>query len=201
MRTHPVSKIQLFALVLTSLLASSPLPATASAAVTPALTQEAGGDGLEADEQLIQREVGLFHDASISLGQAIAIAQKLYAGSRIADIAFDGGSGHPIYRVRVLQNGQVLERTIDARTGDLSGTQIVSTVRKLSAEDRNNLAALAAVRQELSDAVAVAERAGAGKAISGGLMNKRGRLNFVIVIVSGNQLKQVELEPPKIRGR
>ena len=40
-------------------------------------------------------------------------------------------------------------------------------------EERDNIIGLKAVGQELSDAVAIAEKAAAGKAISGGLVKER----------------------------
>jgi hypothetical protein len=46
------------------------------------------------------------------------------------------------------------------------------------------------------DAVRVAERSITGKAISAGLIEEKSKLNFVVVIASGNDLKQVLLEPP-----
>jgi uncharacterized membrane protein YkoI len=195
---HSVPRKHLFAVVLMSLLASPSFAATATSTVTP-ITQDTAEDDVEAGEQLMRRELELFRDASISLGEAMAIARKLHTGSRIADIAFDGASGHPIYRVKTFKEDRVLQHTIDARTGDVSGNQIVSSLQELSAEDRSNLIALQAVRQELSDAVAVAERAASGQAISGGLTRERGKLNFVIVVVSGDRLKQVMLEPPRIK--
>ena len=42
----------------------------------------------------------------------------------------------------------------------------------------------------------VAEDNTSGKALSGGLMNEAGKLNFVIVVLFGTKLKQVMLEPP-----
>ena len=42
----------------------------------------------------------------------------------------------------------------------------------------------------------VAEDNTSGKALSGGLMNEAGKLIFVIVVLSGTNLKQVMLEPP-----
>jgi hypothetical protein len=53
----------------------------------------------------------------------------------------------------------------------------------------------------LADAVRVAEQAASGKAISGGLIRERGRLNFAIVVMSGSDLKEVILEPPGAAGR
>ena len=53
------------------------------------------------------------------------------------------------------------------------------------------------VEQELSDAVRIAEKAAEGSALAGGLMKQDGKLNFVIVIASGDRLKEVMLEPPR----
>ena len=68
-------------------------------------------------------------------------------------------------------------------------------------EARRNLAALKTIRHRLADAVRVAEQAASGKAISGGLIRERGRLNFAIVVMSGSDLKEVILEPPGASGR
>ena len=70
---------------------------------------------------------------------------------------------------------------------------------ELSDEDRSNIVELRSVRQELSDAVRVAEKATSGKAMGGGLVKQNGRLNFVVVVLSGDSLKEVMLEPPRTR--
>jgi len=49
--------------------------------------------------------------------------------------------------------------------------------------------------------VRVAEQAASGKAISGGLVRDCGRLNFAIVVISGDDMKEVILEPPGARGK
>lgn len=67
---------------------------------------------------------------------------------------------------------------------------------ELNLEDRLNLIAMQSVRHELADAVSVAEENTSGKALSGGLMSEAGKLNFVIVVLSGTNLRQVMLEPP-----
>lgn len=58
-------------------------------------------------------------------------AQSLHAGSRTADVSFDGASGQPTYRVKTFQDGHVSEHVIDAKTGDLAANEVVSS---LSAE-------------------------------------------------------------------
>ena len=64
-------------------------------------------------------------------------------------------------------------------------------------EERDNINALRSVKQELSDAVAIAEKAAAGKAISGGLVKEGDQLNFVVVVLSDDHVKEVFLEPPR----
>jgi len=45
--------------------------------------------------------------------------------------------------------------------------------------------------------VRIAEKAAAGSALAGGLIKQDGKVNFVILIASGDSLKQVMLEPPQ----
>ena len=124
------------------------------------------------------------------------IADTLHIGSRIVDISFDGASGSPVYRVKAFHENHIWEDAIDAKTGKVAGNATVSQMSELDLEDRLNLIALQSARQELVDAVLVAEENTSGKAISGGLMSEAGKLNFVIVVLSGANLKQVILEPP-----
>jgi hypothetical protein len=44
--------------------------------------------------------------------------------------------------------------------------------------------------------VAIAEKAATGKAISGALVKEGDQLNFVVVVLSGDQMKEVFLVPP-----
>jgi uncharacterized membrane protein YkoI len=112
------------------------------------------------------------------------------------DVSFDGGSGSSVYRVKMFQQDRIWADTIDAKTGQVAGNATVSSMSELKLEDRLNLIAMQSVRQELADAVSVAEDNTSGKALSGGLMTEAGKLNFVIVVLSGTNLKQVMLEPP-----
>jgi uncharacterized membrane protein YkoI len=153
-------------------------------------------------EDAIDRELELFRSAQVSLKQALLIAGRLHTGSRVVDISFDGASNPPVYRVKNVQKDQLWEDSIDARTGiGSAGGKRSVLVKDLEAQDRRNLLALRAVRQELSDAVVVAERSTRGKAISGGLMNEDGTLYFVVVMDTADGLKQVLLEPPRVRRR
>jgi uncharacterized membrane protein YkoI len=199
-REYPVSKKQLFGALL-SLLPCVPSHAKVLLGLTAVAAQDQNEDGKEVDDETVSHELELFRSAEVSLRGALTIADRLHAGSRVVDISFDGASGSPVYRVKTLQGNHIWEDTIDARTGQVAGNTVVSSLGNLDRGDRSNLIALKAIRQELVDAVLVAEKNTAGKAISGGLMNEDGKLNFVIVVLSGTDLKQVILEPPSTDGR
>lgn len=186
---------------LSALLIAAPAQAIVSAGNTPtALHGETDGDA-EADRQAVSREIERFRSSSITISQAMAIAEGRHAGATTADVSFDCGSGVPVYRVKTLHNDRIWRHIINASTGELVGGEAALPLTELDHEDRSNLAALGAIRHRLADAVRVAERAASGKAISGGLVRERGRLSFSIVVVSGDDLKEVTLEPPGARTK
>lgn len=192
--------LQLLAIALPALLLVAPLQATVTAATPTALHRDTDGDA-EADRQAVSREIERFRSSSVSISQAMAIAEARHAGATTADVSFDGGSGVAVYRVKTLHNDRIWRHTINAATGELVGGEAALPLAELDHDDRNNLAALGAIRHRLADAVRVAERAASGKAISGGLVRERGRLSFAIVVISGDDLKEVILEPPGRQGK
>ncbi|OKO83731.1 peptidase [Bradyrhizobium sp. AS23.2] len=151
----------------------------------------------EAEEAAIRRVLEQFRTTRVPLSQAMAIAEHLHDGSRTADISFEA-SGTPVYRVRTIKNEHVWENVIDANTGSITGKEIASTLKELDREDLAKVVALKWIKQEMADAVQVAERAAAGSALAGGLIRQDGKLNFVIVVASGDHLKEVMLEPPEV---
>lgn len=187
----------LFALIVWSAtLAGTGAMADVMQAPVDAERQSATAQG-DVDEAAISRLLEQFRATRIPLGQAMAIAERLHDGSRAAEISFDI-SGPPVYRVRTVKNERVWENVIDANSGSVSQAEIASSLKELDQEDLANIIALKWIKQELSDAVRVAEKAAAGNALAGGLMKQDGKLNFVIVVASGDGLKEVMLEPPKV---
>ena len=191
-----MSKKILFALIVwTAMLAATgavadvqtPVDADKSSTTTPGGTEDA----------TIRRVLTEFHTVRVPLSRAMAIAERLHEGSKTADISFES-DGSPVYRVRTIRNEQVWENAIDANSGGIAGKEVTSSLRELGREDLANMIALKWVKQELSDAVQVAERAAAGSALAGGLVRQDGRLNFVVVVAAGDDLKEVMLEPPKV---
>ncbi|WP_051334911.1 PepSY domain-containing protein [Bradyrhizobium sp. Ai1a-2] len=187
----------LFVIGVLALLASAPSFAAAAPSSSEATSDQ--GQGTESDDQAVAHQIELFRTAQVSLSRAIEIAERAHAGARTSDVSFDGGSP-PVYRVRTFHDGQLWEHAVNAATGEIATDRLVSSLKELNAEDRTNIASLSGVEQQLSDAIRVAERATSGKAISGGLTRERGKLNFVVIVVSGLDLKQVILEPPRRKG-
>jgi uncharacterized membrane protein YkoI len=192
---------QLLAIVLVAIILPAPIHANASSSGEPASLRDETGDGAASDQQAVNRELALFRGSAISLSQAMAIAEALHAGATTADVSFDGASASPVYRVKTLHNDRIWHHAIDATTGKIVGGEAALPLKEVDAEDRSNLAALKTIRHRLADAVRVAEQAASGKAISGGLIRQRGRLNFAIVVMSGSDLKEVILQPPGASGR
>lgn len=190
-------KKRLFALIVWfAALAGTAAMAEATQAPVDAERQRATAQD-DVDEAAIRSVLEQFRTTRVPLGQAMTIAERLHDGSRTADISFEI-SGPPVYRVRTVKNERVWENVIDANTGSVLQAEIASSLKGLDREDLANIIALKWIKQELSDAVQVAEKAAAGNALAGGLMKQDGKLNFVVVVASGDSLKEVTLEPPKV---
>ncbi|MBW7961410.1 PepSY domain-containing protein [Bradyrhizobium sp. BR 10261] len=194
-----MSKNHLFAAIVWS----AALAATGAAADvrnSADASKQAVSEQSDAEEAAIRRVLSEFRTTRVPLSQAMAIAERLHSGSKTADISFEI-AGPPVYRIRTLRNERVWENAIDAKTGDVTGTETTFSLKELDREDLAKFVALKWIKQELSDAVQVAEKAAGGNALAGGLMRQDGRLNFVVVVASGDHLKEVMLEPPKISGQ
>ena len=193
-----MSKKQLLAVILWS----AALAATGAMADVTHTPLDAANRGVaaqrDADEAaVIHRLLEQFRTIKIPLSQAVAIAEHLHGGSRTADVSFEL-SDPSVYRVRTVGNEQIWENVIDANTGSVTEKEISSSLRELDGDNLGNIIALKSVKQELSDAVRIAEKAAAGSALAGGLMKQDGKLNFVVVIASSDGLKEVMLEPPRV---
>jgi uncharacterized membrane protein YkoI len=154
----------------------------------------------ETDTDSDQRFLAAFLAAPIPLIEAIGIAERLHTGSRTAAISFDT-SDNPSYRVRTVKDKEIWENLVDVQTGRIVGPETAWSLNELDMEERDNINALRLVKQELSDAVAIAEKAAAGKAISGGLVKEGDQLNFVVVVLSDDHVKEVFLEPPRAASK
>ena len=95
-----------------------------------------------------------------------------------------------------VKDKEIWENVVDVHTRLTVEPETSRSLNELEREERDNINALRSVKQELSDALAITEKAAAGKAISGALVKEGDQLNFVVVVPSGDQMKEVFLEPP-----
>ncbi|VIO65242.1 hypothetical protein CI1B_03390 [Bradyrhizobium ivorense] len=192
-----MSKKHLFALIVWSA-ALTATGAVADVAQNPAdADRPSAAAQSEAEDAAIRRVLTEFRTIRVPLSRAMEIAERLHDGSKTADISFELANP-PVYRVRTMRNGNVWENAIDANTGSVTGKELASSLKELDRDDLAKMTALKWSKQEMSDAVQVAERAAAGSALAGGLVRQEGKLNFVVVVASGDHLKEVMLEPPKV---
>jgi uncharacterized membrane protein YkoI len=191
--------------LLTLIVCAAAFAATDAVADTRQVSSNAESRGADAqanpEEAAIRRVLEEFRATQVSLSQAMSIAERLHDSSKTTDISFEI-SGPPVYRVRTVRNERVWENVIDANTGTVSDKETTFSLSELNREDLANIIALEWIKQKLSDAVRVAEGAAAGRALAGGLMKQDNKLNFVVVVASGDRLNEVMLEPPKmVRNR
>jgi uncharacterized membrane protein YkoI len=163
-------------------------------------TSQSAAAHRETNIELDQRFYAAFRAAPLSLTQAIAIAERMHTGSRTAAISFDT-SDKPFYRVATVKDEKIWENVVDVRTGRIVAPETSRSLNEIERQERDTINAFRAVKQELSEAVAIAEKAAAGKAISGALVKEGDQLNFVIVVLSDDHLKEVFLEPPRATSK
>jgi hypothetical protein len=144
-------------------------------------------------QKMIRQLFELSREVRVSLRDAIAVAEERHDGSRTVRIGFDR-SASPCYRVRTARDAEIWENNVDAKTGRIRGVERVLSFQKLSGEDRTSIKALRHVTQKMSEAVLVAERIVPGTAVGSCLVDGSVTLNFIVLLVTGDRLKQVMLE-------
>jgi uncharacterized membrane protein YkoI len=155
----------------------------------------------ESETAAILQEIKVFANVRVSARRAIAIAERRGAGAKVVDLSFDGTTDRLAYRVKVLWNEELWEGKIDASTGVPVGDGSTTPASELGEEDKTALAAFAATAMDLSEAVAIAEKYGSGKAVSAGLQLDGAKLALLVVIVSKGSLKEISVEPGEGRSR
>lgn len=198
MRVNRFAKL-FIPLILPLILAIAPVSANGRESAYPAKPSAPQSD--DSESAAILQEIEAFARARISARRAIAIAERRGAGAKVVDLSFDGTTGRPAYRVKVLLKEGLWEGTIDASTGVPGGNGSTTPVSALGEENRATLAAFSAAGVGLSETIAVAEQYGSGKAVSAGLQHNGAKLVLLVVIVSEGSLKEISVEPPERRSR
>jgi hypothetical protein len=143
-----------------------------------------------------EREAARLHTGEITLARAIEIAMQRHAGARVVDVSFDGTAALPIFRVLMASGNRIVEDHVNASTGTIDGSSIFSELTELDDLDRRNVRSLLRSKLNLSDAVRVAEKQTSGVAVGAGLLRVDGSLRFGVVVLCGDRLTQVILDPP-----
>lgn len=180
--------------IVCALAASSPLHAAVVAA-EPAheeMSPEAERDPIAS----AQREALRLRSAEITLARAIEIIVERRPGARVVDVSFDGSVAPPMFRVLTASGGRIVEDRVNASTGAIDGSSAFSEVGQLDDVDRRNVRSLLRSKLNLSDAVRVAEKETSGMAVGAGLLRVGGSLRFGVVVLVGDRLTQVILDPP-----
>ena len=193
-RAATIRRVLAGLLLVASILASSQAIAALKADSRRAPGQSSAAQQ-ERNEGPDERLLAQFRSAPMSLAQAIAVAERLHLGSRAAAVTFEV-SDRPGYRVRTVKNKQIWENVVDVITGRPIGLETSLSMSDLEVDERDNVMALKSVGLELSDAIAIAEKAASGKAISGGLVKERDQVNFVVLVLNEDRVKEVFLDPP-----
>ena len=176
----------LFAAVL---LAMSPALALAQAAPKAQPEQEIG------TRSASKAELDAFAKAKISVADAIAAAANHVKGGTVFEATFDAVGGPPAYKVKAYQNNAVWEGVVDAQTGAVIGNGTTTPESQLDAEDQAEIAGLKRAATSLPQAVAIAEKRAAGKAMAAGLEETAGKIVYEIVLVKNGATRKVVVDP------
>lgn len=145
----------------------------------------------------IDEELKSFTRSTVSVREAAKMAERTLAGAKVVDLSFDGQGGAPTFRIKACRADKIWEVLIDAATRRIVRAGALMSVSELDPEDRSRIADLMRSAIDLSDATVVAEKYASGKAISAGLSHADGRLIFLVVVVSGGELREISVDPPK----
>jgi uncharacterized membrane protein YkoI len=156
----------------------------------------------ESENAAILQEIKVFANVPVSVREAITIAERRMPGTLVVDVSFDGRSDDLVYKIRAYRANETWNGTIDASTGKLVGDGIVTPGSSLGTNDKFELDYFRTAGLGLSDAVEIAEKSAAGKAVSAGLGDVDGELSFLVVVVAADgSLKEVSIAAGQQQNR
>lgn len=166
--------------------------------------QSMGADATDGQSELGVIELEAFHNAKVSLIQAIEAAERHAGGGRAVDASFEPQGSTGAYLIRVFRGHAVWEGLVDARTGEVIGQGKTTPENELDPDDKAQVGVLDRVKTLLPDAIRAAEQQGNGKAINGSLEQRNGKLLYEIEIVTDSTVRAVtadaltgRMEPPR----
>lgn len=118
-------------------------------------------------------------------------------GARAYDLALNDQGGAPFFEVKCIKDDNIWSTVVDVATRRVVSSMVVMPTAELQGDDRRNIASFVRSRMPLTEAIVIAEKVGAGRAISAGLSITEGKLIIAVVVVSGGALKEIHVEPDK----
>jgi uncharacterized membrane protein YkoI len=155
----------------------------------------------EAEQAAIREEIKVFANVPVSIHDAIATAERHTPGAKVIDVSFDGRAGNLVYKIKAYHGNETWSGTIDAWTGKIMEGGVVVPVSSLDVKNKLELDDFRIAGVYLSDAVGIAEKSIAGKAVSAGLGEADGKLLFLVVVVTDGFLKEVSITPNREQNR
>jgi uncharacterized membrane protein YkoI len=139
---------------------------------------------------------------SLSSGtDLVAMVERRLGDARVYDIALNDQGGAPFFEIKAIKDGQVWDTVVDVKTRRIVSSMAVMPVADLQGDDKRNVEAFERSRMPLTEAIGIAEKYGAGRAVSAGLHITDGRLVIVVDVVSDGALKEIQVEPDKRPAR
>ena len=175
-------------------LLSAVLLSAAPALAAPKVTVAAAEQEIKT-EHASQAELKAFSQVKTPIATAITAAKKYTDGAVVIDVSFDAGNGTPVFKVKTYQNSSVWEGTVDAVSGQVVGIGKTTKESDLDQEDKAELAGLPHATVTLAQAVDIAEKRDAGKAISVGLEETKGKIVFEVMIVKDGSVRKISIDP------
>ncbi len=132
--------------------------------------------------------------ASVSLTQAIETAEKQGKGKAL-EAEFDTENGAGRYEIKVLAGQTVTEYAIDARSGQVVGSEqqtLESWAKDLGLGA--DASSLNTARTTLSQAIGVAEQRAGGKAYEVDVESNDGAIQYEVSVLKGDQAQTVRVD-------
>jgi len=155
----------------------------------------------ESETAAILQEIEVFAHVPVSIREAITIAEKRTPGIRVVDVSFDGRAGNLVYKIKAYRANETWNGMIDASTGKVVGNGMVTPVSSLEVNEKLKLDNSGNAGLALLDAVEIAEKSTAGKAVSAGLGEADGKLSFLVVVIADGSLKEVSIAADQEKNR
>ncbi|MFC0241185.1 PepSY domain-containing protein [Rhodopseudomonas telluris] len=131
----------------------------------------------------------------------VAMVERQLGGARVYDVALNDQGGAPFFEIKSIKDGNVWDTVVDVKTRQVISSMVVMPVAELQGDDKRNVEAFERSRMPLTEAIGIAEKYGAGRAVSAGLHFTDNRLVIVVDVVSNGALKEIQVEPDKRPAR